>query len=88
MNLFIVHVGVDVVRRRDDLHQAGVDVPGVRGVEGGGPLRPHGLIRVRQEDDDGAEGLLVVARRVEHQVEGGVEVVGALLETSHLHFGT
>ena len=40
-----------------------------------------------QEDDDGADGLLAVARRVEHQVEGGVEVVGALLETSHLHFG-
>ena len=82
MNLVKVHVGVDVVRRRHDLHQAGVHVLRVGAVEGAGPLPPHGLVRVRHDDDDDRDGPLAVARGVEHQVERGVEVVRSLLETN------
>ena len=82
MNLVKVHVGVDVVRRRHDLHQAGVHVLRVGAVEGVGPLPPHGLVRVRHDDDDDRDGPLAVVCRVEDQIERGVEVVRSLLETN------
>ena len=81
MNLVKVHVWVDVVRRRHDLHQAGVHVLRVCAVECAGPLLPRDLVRVRHEDDDDRDGSLAIVRRVEDQIEGGVEVVGRLIET-------